>query len=479
MRGASHLMRRGAMFWFRFRVPSSAQAVLGRTEIRRSLFTSCHREAKRRAAACFVRISIMCENAHAMNEQTPEEISAQLGKLFLDLVAKTAHPHALSPGAIADGVAIAMHAQVTPADAAGPPSISLAEALAKFRAEKEESWAAKTLQDVKLVHPWIVEHFGAHTPLRSIKKAQAASFREGALRLKKHSAASTFADRQTDDVAQRISARTASKYLDFAVAFFNWAASEAGLIEHSPCSRLTIKFSRKKSKAAAAATAPALRDIFMSPLFQGHHPLKPWQKGPVVTRGDYYWAFVLQFYFGTRIGEIAQLRVRDIATDADVPYAHIRTTDDDGNLINGNTLKTANAHRKVPICDDLIALGFLDFVKRQRANNAYLLRSIAPSRGQSSSSKASKFAARYLERVGQKNAGKATHWLRHALANALRAARTPDYTLNQILGHAQDAMHAQYGTVEDVGAAKDAIDNADWKFNPRAVLLRSKPRWTW
>ena len=469
-------MRRGTTYWFRFRVPAKCQAALGLTEIRRSLRTSCYREGRRRAASCFVRFSMLCENAHIMDNATQEEIKTIVANFLVDLLGKSGNA-ADDTAATKANYAAALMNDVAHRATPAPTSITLSDAVAKYRVEKEEVWATKTKQDAKLVHAWLLEHFGAATPIGAIKKREAASFRAGLRRLQKHSKGRTFVERQTDDAALHIAARTASKYLDFAIAFFTWAAVEAGLIENSPFSGVSILFKIKRSKAAVAATTTALRDIFMSPLFQGHRPGKVWQAGLNVTRGDYYWAFVLQFYFGTRIGEIAQLRVSDIQIDADIPYVHIRTVDDDGNLINGNTLKTISSHRKMPICDDLLALGFLDFVRRRRRKDAYLLPLIAPSRGQSSSSKASKFAARYLTRVGQKNAGKATHWFRHALADALRASGTPEYTLKQILGHAQDEMHAKYGTIEDIGAAKAALDNADWKFDPRAVLLKSKSRW--
>ena len=82
-------MRRGGTYWFRFRVPAKLQSIFGRTEIRRSLATRSYREAVRRAASVFARVSALCETVGIMSGATPETINALVASYFSDLVAQS------------------------------------------------------------------------------------------------------------------------------------------------------------------------------------------------------------------------------------------------------------------------------------------------------------------------------------------------------------------------------------------------------
>lgn len=475
MSRAQHLLKRGTTYWFRFRVPADLRAAFGRGEVRRSLATSRYSEAKVRVSTCFVRISALCENARAMTNTQPEIlkklIAIQIAQLFNEVAQVDAAPSLAS-----DALTTLVKQQLGPPPVS-KPSVTVGVGVSKYLLSQSSDWAASTKHDVQLVLGWVCDHFGADTDLASISKMQALEFVEGLRKLESRSSANTFQARQTDDHAKRIAPRTVKKYRGFAQTFFNWTVEKLELTAKSPLTKITIKVQKTISRAATAATPEALENLLRSPLFQGHHPLYVHKAGPVVARGDFYWALLLQFYFGTRIGELAQLRVSDVAINAPIPYVHLRDVDDEGRRIGDKTFKNEHSKRKMPICDALIKLGFLQFVATRRGKNAPLFPQLAPSRGQKASSKASKFYSRYLERIGQKMVGKATHWHRHALVDALRAAGTQEYVICQITGHAHDAMHIQYGTLANLGTAKAALDEAKWMFDPMAVLMLSKSRW--
>ena len=70
----------------------------------------------------------------------------------------------------------------------------------------------------------------------------------------------------------------------------------------------------------------------------------------------FYWVRIIRLYHGTRLQEISQLSLSDI-----YPLDKIWVID-----INDNTkdkkLKTPNSKRKIPLHQNLIDLGFLDYL---------------------------------------------------------------------------------------------------------------------
>ena len=73
-----------------------------------------------------------------------------------------------------------------------------------------------------------------------------------------------------------------------------------------------------------------------------------------------YWVPLLGLFTGARIGELCQLRVEDVADDGAGPV--LRITEE----AEGATLKTSASRREVPIHEELVRLGFLDYARAMR-----------------------------------------------------------------------------------------------------------------
>lgn len=72
------------------------------------------------------------------------------------------------------------------------------------------------------------------------------------------------------------------------------------------------------------------------------------------------WAAVIGLYTGARVGEIAQLFLRDFTVEDGIPCIRIQVESD------GQALKTESSERLVPLHPDLVALGLLERVERLR-----------------------------------------------------------------------------------------------------------------
>jgi hypothetical protein len=73
------------------------------------------------------------------------------------------------------------------------------------------------------------------------------------------------------------------------------------------------------------------------------------------------WAAVMGLYMGARVGEMAQLFLRDFGEEGGVPCVRITAASD------GQTLKTEASERLVPLHPDLIRLGLMERVEQLRA----------------------------------------------------------------------------------------------------------------
>lgn len=558
------MIRRGSVYWVRFRVPDALRRTMGRGELKRSLGTGSYRLAHERTLRAtlwwrsFCQLSAMQqidaaqaeslvrdyfasliastkladiarppepdqlhdEGAWAAEEAASalrEAIAAgeldsatesdfaqfleskgvelnQLGKLRASAIlgamaARVEHARyfqhrmdrPLAPYVLAnEQLVVPTGLSAPPIDQDGACGTSISTAVAAYKSERAKTWAPRTVGEYNRVLGWVTEHFGPNRDIGTLKKQDAATFRAALIALEKRSTKPTFKERQTDDPAKRIAARTASKYLELASAFFEWAASDAGLIENSPFAKIAIPFKKGKSGAANAATSKAIQAFLTSPLFQGHCKGKPHKKGPVVERGEQYWLLLLQLFIGARAGEVVQLRASDVQAVKGTPAIIIRATDDYGAAVAGKLLKTQAASRDVPLPQNLIQLGFLDYAtaKAGTSKDALLFPSFAPSKGQNWSAKATKFTSRYLVRIGQKQPGKANHWLRHAWTDAMKDGGVEDSIIAQLEGHAEAGMKAVYGKGNNWLAKMAAIDKANFEFDPLELLLASKKRWS-
>jgi integrase len=109
------------------------------------------------------------------------------------------------------------------------------------------------------------------------------------------------------------------------------------------------------------------------------------------------------------------------------------------------SLKNKHSVRAVPIHQQLIAVGFLDFAATQRkvrSAEAWLLPEVAPSTAGVSAF--SKWFGRYIGAHGVTDPNKVFHSFRHNFTDALRAAVTGDVS-RALLGHAQEGVHGRYG----------------------------------
>lgn len=149
----------------------------------------------------------------------------------------------------------------------------------------------------------------------------------------------------------------------------------------------------------------------------------------------HFWAPAVLAFTGARANEICQLHVNDIKATEGVPFIDLSEFDEEGRRLDRRRLKTADSARCIPIHDELVAAGFLDFVARRReAGEDRLFPELRMNVLGYWSHEVSRRWGRLLDSVGLSEPALTLHSLRHGWKDSADAARLPDYILSALGG---------------------------------------------
>jgi integrase len=247
-----------------------------------------------------------------------------------------------------------------------------------------------------------------------------------------------------------ISPKTVNRYMAGFGAFCNWLAAH-DYIAANPFIEMYLRVDKTKSNAGVFSSEQ-LHTLFASPLFTGCRDDRKWHvAGSHLIRDHRYWLPYVMMYSGARPGEIAQLLVDDVRQMHGVWVMHITDEGDPEKRV-----KTRGSFRVVPIHSELIRMGFVDHVERQRAAGE---RRVFPeaernSTGQIAARFEKKFGT-YLTKLGLKDGrGLSLYSFRHGFADALRTAGYMDAEIGIVMGHGEFSMTSRYGQLPQGTLAK-------------------------
>ncbi len=176
-------------------------------------------------------------------------------------------------------------------------------------------------------------------------------------------------------------------------------------------------------------------------------PENPANREALQTSAAKKWASLLCAFTGARILEITQLRKQDIRDEGGVTI--VRLTPEAGSVKTGQ-------YRDVPLHQQVIDLGFLDFVKT--ALDGPLFHPAKPERALQGARTTSGRVSQWLQAQGIVPDGvKPNHGWRHRFKTVGREAEVSDRVLDAVQGHAARTAGDDYGDVTIV-AKKKAID---------------------
>jgi len=183
-----------------------------------------------------------------------------------------------------------------------------------------------------------------------------------------------------------------------------------------------------------------------------------------------YWLPILALYTGARLNELCQMEPRrliqhnsrwhiDLLTiyDRNEIESAVKDLPGEEKVKARLKLKTASARRQIPIHDDLVKIGFIDFVEQRRNDPKYtrLFPNLRRDQFGYFSSAIGKRLNRDIKRAGAKNDDTSFYSFRHNFASALERALVPHRTKDRIMGHLVVGAQGHYTEpeLEDVETA--------------------------
>ncbi|EJG0691659.1 site-specific integrase [Vibrio parahaemolyticus] len=250
-----------------------------------------------------------------------------------------------------------------------------------------------------------------------------------AIELNKGLGLPTLSDESVKDYCQKMS------------GFFEWCQLNE-LTDINPFKAIRFKKTRRDSEAKNAYTPIELEKIFSAILRtkQAHkHPY-------------YFWLPLLAYFTGARLNELCQLYRKDIYQSDGIWVIHI----DD--RFEGQRLKNQTSRRIVPIHDQLLNLGFIEFV--QSVQHERVFPELKASRDGFGSA-ASKWFGRFKSAQGF-GRGHDFHSFRHTVATQFKRQQISHIVAGELLGHAQNNItYDRYGKGLDVNQLKEVIHMID------------------
>ncbi|KGI76896.1 DUF6538 domain-containing protein [Oleiagrimonas soli] len=359
MRLPHHLIYRPSGFTFRLIVPTDLRAKLGRVVISRSLRTHDRAQAQVFALALAAQYAQVFRElrgqgvakkgapsiedivgAFGQGKVRPYEIDLVNGTIRTDGSAEE-HERAMAALDKAAKVRAQMPVQAVPSAAIAQPvaspvksSMPLYQAIRDYSEVEGPNLHSNTWSGRQRALRSFEEAVGRQRPVATITRPMAANW-------------------ANDLVRSGMSKRTAVNYVSNVAQIFAYLIRQGHLTDN-PVKGVMVMTKREKAKRRAegheweAFTVDQLRRIYA--------PENIGKMSQLHNR----WAAVLGLYTGARVGEVAQIFLRDIVKEGDIWCVRLTVESD------GQALKNEHSRRLVPLHPDLITMGFADYVDRLR-----------------------------------------------------------------------------------------------------------------
>jgi integrase len=428
---------RCGVYYFRLIVPLPLREVVGKTEFRRSLRTKDSAEARLRALSLSVAVEAMMVNPKFLTNPTladfphllrPDAKQGTRDKIRIDLdkgiIETDTLEEAKEAQRITANMAKARHATAAAGIAAVLPVAKCGTTLTKakddFLAERKATLKDSTWRK----HSGVLKAF-----IRTVGDLDVAM-----------ASVKVITDYKKGLLALGREATTVNDHITILNGFFDYCINNKVVNMVNPAKDLYIVGAHNKAESYETFTEEELQAIFRSPLYTEKLKLP-----------DFYWCPLIALFTGARAEEIASLDLEQI-----YPVKGIWVID----ILKG---KNANAKRRVPVHDQLVALGLVDYVMGLRkVGYKKLFPHIKPGANGYRKNMTRMFGV-YLDlpEVNIVDPLKVFHSFRHTVVTALTNAGVNDGLKRAMVGHDidtrtsahDDYIHASALTVPNLHAA--------------------------
>lgn len=248
---------------------------------------------------------------------------------------------------------------------------------------------------------------------------------------------------------------TLNRHFRFLKMAHEWARKQNPAIQALDWSAFAFEDGRSAREQREAFPVAVARKIFRLPPWHGcankRHRLKP---GRDIYHDSLYWVLPIIWYSGMRREEACKLQVTDIArSDDGIWYFDVDVTD-------AGRLKNASSRRWIPIADELVRLGFIDFVEKMRTARQKLLfpELVSDTRNMGDSYYRLGWM-KILARLEEKPDDLTLHGIRHTVADELKAAGVNEEVRADLLGHTLESETAgRYSKASRLSVLFEAVN---------------------
>lgn len=255
---------------------------------------------------------------------------------------------------------------------------------------------------------------------------------------------------------------TLATWLNFYRQLFQFAV-ENDLVATDPW--VVIKHKVDKSELKGSAYSPGeIEKVFSGALFTGHTPDEKWRitPGDKVFKDAKFWLPVIALFSGTRMSEVAAAPLESLVQIDGVWCLDLKSRAVSFN--NGPRVKNSASRRFVPIHQELIRLGLIDYAERMREHGeVWLFPDLDHESKHGPGHGFSKFWGERQKKIGVK---KTYHHLRHTWKRAARAVISSEERSDLLSGHGSGSIGRKYAAGLDVALLKAEMDKISFPTFP-------------
>ncbi|MFW1685335.1 tyrosine-type recombinase/integrase [Vibrio parahaemolyticus] len=422
------------VFYTRISTPAILQTSLGYPrEIRLSLFTKYRRLATKRNAQLASAIHTLHEKALAENIPYTDfkiSLSTKVAEIRQQFCSNL--PHVDNPQSKCTSMSIETRAMPAPAPAPAPEESVNSRLIGaqELTTELNNFIRSKRLEQV--------------TPLTLTQLNQRCTNFLSYLAKQEICLSAKAANTYRDHLIEKgLSAKTVKEYIAANKQFFDYC-ERIELIEKNV-------FKAIKAPKSRVAKASQQRDRWQLKELKKLFSSSEYRKKEV----QFNWTTKIQLYHGCRPSEVCQLTTSDIQIIEGVPCITISDSEAD------QRLKTSNALRIVPLHNQLINEGFLEYVQGRREQKQKQLFDYKP-HGDNKD-----WSFRYRTNLGKlqtaigmkPNARPTAYSFRHTFIDELKIADIPEHIVAEIVGHAHpNITFGRYGKQAKIHQLHEAVN---------------------
>ncbi len=238
---------------------------------------------------------------------------------------------------------------------------------------------------------------------------------------------------------QRLTQKTIKRHFSALSTLWDSLISE-GRIEENIFRGFKFGNTKRANEQRDMWTEVELRRLFSTPVWRGClSEGRRTTPGKLIIRDEKFWLPIIAVFSGLRQEEICQLHIEDIAQEDGIHYFDI-------NNRPPRQLKNRSAVRRVPIHDELIRIGLLQYIRQMKnAETARIFPNLKPGGADGRLGHGyTKWFTRYRRDTKVYRPKLDFHSFRHTATTLLQRAEVPVPIIDELTGHVSVGETARY-----------------------------------